>query len=91
MPQWPDRAIHRLTVTCHAEVMFRRRLDVLDSYEVVGQPYVGPTRLTYVPWIDEATGPYSATRLPNCTVVGLWDALRRSGVDDDQPAAGPAA
>ena len=69
--------------------MFRRRLDVLDSYEVIGHPYVGPTRLTYVPWIDEAVQPYDATRLPNCTVVGLWDALRRSDALDahDDPAA----
>lgn len=55
-----------------------RRLDVLDSYEVVGQPVVGSTRLTFVPWIDQATAPYCATRLPNCTVVGLWDALKRA-------------
>ena len=62
--------------------MFRRRLDVLDSYEVIGQPCVGPTRLTYLPWISEAVAPYSATRLPNCTVVGLWDALQRARCED---------
>jgi hypothetical protein len=58
--------------------MFRRHLDELDHYEVIGQPVVGPTGLTYVPWIDRAVEPYEATRLPNCTVVGLWDALRRA-------------
>jgi hypothetical protein len=59
--------------------MFHRRLDVLDSYEVIGQPVVGSTRLTFIPWIDQAVAPYEATRLPNCTVVGLWDALKRAG------------
>jgi hypothetical protein len=58
--------------------MFRRHLDELDHYEVIGQPVVGPTGLTYVPWIDRAVEPYEATQLPNCTVVGLWDALRRA-------------
>lgn len=59
--------------------MFRRRLLALDDYEVIGQPVVGPTGLSYVPWIDRAVEPYNATRLPNCTVVGLWDAIRRTG------------
>lgn len=58
--------------------MSQSRLEELDSYEAVGQPVVGPSRLTYVPWIDQALKPYQATRLPNCTVVGLWDALRRA-------------
>jgi hypothetical protein len=58
--------------------MFRRHLDELDDYEVIGHPVVGPTGLTYVPWIDRAVEPYEATQLPNCTVVGLWDALRRA-------------
>jgi hypothetical protein len=51
---------------------------MLDGYEVIGQPVVGPTRLSYVPWIDQACAPYAVTRLPHCTVVGLWDALRRA-------------
>ncbi|MFZ6005742.1 MAG: hypothetical protein ACOYXM_17595 [Actinomycetota bacterium] len=58
--------------------MSYRRIDVLDAYEVIGQPVVGPTGLTYIPWIEQAVEPYRATRLPNCTVVGLWDALRRA-------------
>ncbi len=58
--------------------MFRRRIIDLDDYEVVGQPVVGPEGLSYVPWIDLAVEPYNATRLPNCTVVGLWDAIRRT-------------
>lgn len=66
--------------------MFRRRLRVLDSYEVIGQPVVGRTRLSYVPWIDRAVQPYQATRLPTGTVTGLADALRRAG-----EAAGVAA
>lgn len=59
--------------------MFRRRLDDLDSYEVIGRPVVSRTGLTYVPWIDQAVQPYTVTRLPNCTVVGLWDAIQRAG------------
>lgn len=58
--------------------MSNRRIDVVESYEVLGQPVVGPTGLAYAPLIDEAIQPYQATRLPNCTVVGLWDALRRA-------------
>jgi hypothetical protein len=58
--------------------MLRRRLDELDPYEVIGHPVVGRTRLSYVPWIDRAVLPYNATRLPNCTVFGLWDALHRT-------------
>jgi len=62
--------------------MSNRRIDVLESYEVIGQPVVGPTGLTYIPWIDQAIEPYKATRLPNCTVAGLWDALKRAGALD---------
>lgn len=58
--------------------MFQRRLDVLDSYEVLGQPVVGPTRLSFMSRVEQAVAPYGATRLPNCTVVGLWDALQRA-------------
>ena len=59
--------------------MFHRRLDVLDSYEVIGLPVVGVTRLSYVPWIDQAVEPYTATRLPHGTATGLADAFRRAG------------
>ena len=58
--------------------MSRPRLDVIDGYEVIGLPVVGPTGLTYVPWIERAAEPYAATRLPTCSVRGLWDALRRA-------------
>ena len=58
--------------------MFRRRLHVLDSYEVIGLPVVGATRLSYVPWIDCAVQPYRATRLPLGMATGLADALRRA-------------
>lgn len=54
---------------------------MLDDYEVIGCPIVGPKGLTYQPWIDQAVKPYEATRLPNCTVVGLWDALQRAASD----------
>jgi len=78
MHKWPHRAIPRLRVRCHAEPMFRRRLQVLDSYEVIGLPVVGATRLSYVPWIECAVQPYTATQLPVGRVTGLADALRRA-------------
>lgn len=52
--------------------------DVLDSYEVIGRPVVTAAGLSYVPWIDQAVAPYSATRLPNGSATGLADALRRA-------------
>jgi hypothetical protein len=60
--------------------MFHRRLQVLESYEVIGLPVVSSTRLSYVPWIDRAVQPYSATRLPagTGTISGLGEALRRA-------------
>lgn len=58
--------------------MYRPRLDVIDGYEVIGQPVVGPTGLTYVSWIEQALEPYTATQLPAGNVVGLQDALRRA-------------
>jgi hypothetical protein len=58
--------------------MPRRRLDVLEPYEVIGQPVVSATRLSYRPWIDEAVAPYGATRLPVGSTGGLWDALQRA-------------
>lgn len=79
MHKWPPRAIHMDIASCHAAVMFSRRLEVLDSYEVIGLPVVGVTRLSYVPWIDQAVQPYTVTRLPHGTATGLADAIRRAG------------
>lgn len=58
--------------------MFRHRLQVLDSYEVIGLPVVSRTGLRYVPWIDRAVEPYNATRLPCGSGTGLAEALRRA-------------
>jgi hypothetical protein len=58
--------------------MHRHRLDVLDSYELIGTPVVSATRLSYVPWIDQAVEPYQATRLPVGPAQGLWAALQRA-------------
>jgi hypothetical protein len=58
--------------------MFRNRLQVLDSYEVIGLPVVTTTRLSYVPWIDLAVRPYTATSLPVGRMTGLADAFRRA-------------
>lgn len=79
MHKWPRRAIPVRCGRCHSEPMFHRRLEVLDSYEVIGLPVVGVTRLSYVPWIDQAVKPYTATRLPHGTGTGLADAFRRAG------------
>ncbi len=54
------------------------RLDVLEPYEVIGQPVVTATRLAYRPWIDVALAPYGATALPVGRTTGLWDALQRA-------------
>ncbi len=59
----------------------RRRLDLLDSYELIGNPVVTATRLAYVPWVQQAVQPYTATRLPVGPVQGLWDALQRARLD----------
>ena len=48
----------------------RRRLQMLDSYEVIGQPQVHGG-LTYVPWVEQAVRPYVATRIPTGTRTGL--------------------
>ena len=72
MDEWSVQAIHTLTPQRDAGHMFhRRRLQVLDSYEVLGQPVVTGSRLSYVPWIDQAVGPYTATRVPSGSATGL--------------------
>jgi|GEM_PF-7012267 hypothetical protein len=71
MDEWSGRAIHRLTVERDAADMFqRRRLQLLDRYEVIGQPQVHGG-LTYVPWVQQAVRPYVATRIPTGTQTGL--------------------
>ena len=65
--------------------MHRRRLAVLDNYELVGNPVVTSTRLAYVPWVQEAVRPYGATRLPNGPAQGLSAALQRASVSAPQP------
>jgi hypothetical protein len=56
----------------------RRRLDVLESYELTGSPVVTSTRLAYVPWVEQAVRPYGATTLPAGPAQGLWKALQRA-------------
>ena len=58
--------------------MHRRRLEVLESYELIGSPVVTPTRLAYVPWVQKAVQPYGATRLPLGPALGLWKALQQA-------------
>lgn len=71
MHKWSVRAIHRLTPWRDSAHMFqRRRLQMLDSYEVIGQPQVYGG-LTYVPWVEQAVRPYVATRIPTGTSTGL--------------------
>ena len=62
----------------------RRRLHLLDRYEVIGHPRVHGG-LTYVPWVEQAVRPYVATRIPTGTQTGLAplaDALRASVTPD---------
>ncbi len=58
--------------------MNRRRLQVLEDYEVTGLPIVSAAGLTYVRWIEQATLPYAATRLPVGRGTGLAEALHRA-------------
>lgn len=58
--------------------MFHRRLKVIEGYEVVGQPVVGPVGLNYRPWLSVAVTPYRATRLPSGTRCGLAEAIARA-------------
>lgn len=58
--------------------MHRRRLQVLDSYELIGSPVVTTTRLAYVPWVQDAVKPYTVTRLPVGPTQGLTSALRKA-------------
>ena len=60
--------------------MHRRRLGLLESYELIGSPVVTATRLAYVPWVQQAVMPYNATRLPVGPAQGLWAALQRAQV-----------
>ena len=53
--------------------MFRRHRELrelLDRYEVIGQPVVRGG-LSYVPWVQQAVRPYRATRLPTGSRTGL--------------------
>jgi hypothetical protein len=71
--------------------MHRRRLDVLESYELIGSPVVTATRVAYVPWVQEAVQPYGATRLPSGPVQGLWKALQQAQLAASVPPAVAAA
>jgi hypothetical protein len=52
-------------------LLHRRRLQVLDSYEVIGQPVVSGTRVSYVSRVEHAVRPYTATQIPSGTATGL--------------------
>jgi hypothetical protein len=71
--EWSARAIHTLTVGRDAAdmILHRRRLQVLESYEVIGQPVVSRTRLSYVSRVEHAVRPYTATQVPSGTATGL--------------------
>ncbi len=78
MAKWSVETIPTFTPGREPRRVHRPRLDVLDSYDVIGRPVVGPVGLTYVSWVEEAVRPYTATRLPRGTAAGLADALRRA-------------
>ena len=71
--------------------MHRRTLDVLDSYELISSPVVTATRLAYVPWVQDAVGPYGATRLPLGPAQGLRKALQRARLASALQPAGEVA
>ena len=68
--------------------MHRRRLAVLESYEVIGSPVVTSTRLAYVPWVQQAVQPYGATRRPIGPAQGLWKALQAARLAESLPPSG---
>jgi hypothetical protein len=72
------RAMCRRDLRRDHRAMHRHRLEVLESYELIGSPVVTSTRLAYVPWVQQAVQPYGATRLPNGPAQGLWKALQRA-------------
>jgi hypothetical protein len=78
MTKWTGWAITETEPGCDDRSMIRRRLDVLESYELIGTPVVTATRLSYIPWVEQALKPYNATRLPVGPAHGLWDALNRA-------------
>ena len=84
MVKWTGRAITGSGPRRDDRFVIRRRLDVLESYELIGTPVVGATRLSYVPWVEQALKPYGATRLPMGAAPGLWEALHRA-----QPVTAP--
>jgi hypothetical protein len=55
--------------------MHRRRLQVIEPYEVLGEPRVTATGIAYRSIIDMVTEPYRATRLPVGCPTGLIEAL----------------
>ena len=67
--------------------MHRHRLQVLESYELIGSPVVTSTRLAYVPWVQQAVQPYGASRLPSGGTQGLWKALEAARLRTHQVEA----
>jgi hypothetical protein len=67
--------------------MHRHRLDVLESYELIGSPVVTSTRLAYVSWVQQAVQPYGATRLPSGPARGLLKALEGARLAAHRPSA----
>jgi hypothetical protein len=67
------------------EDVLRRRLQVIEPYEVLGQPVVSPVGLVYRPILDYVTQPYRVTALPVGFRTGLIEAMARA----DRGAAGP--
>lgn len=55
--------------------MHRRRLQVIEPYEVLGEPRVTATGIAYRSIVDLVTAPYRATRLPTGCPTGLAEAL----------------
>jgi hypothetical protein len=71
--------------------MHRRRLQVIEPYEVLGEPRVTATGVAYRSIVELVTEPYRATRLPVGRPTGLAQALAMAQVvSPDEPTAAEA-
>jgi hypothetical protein len=59
----------------------------LAAYDVTRQPVMTGSHLAWDSLVSTSVQPYEVTRLPHCTVHGLWDALRQAAIGRPEPVA----
>jgi hypothetical protein len=59
----------------------------LAPYEVTKEPTMAGAHLAWDSLVSAAVTPYEVTRLPHCTVHGLWDALSQASAGRPEPVA----